>query len=79
MSWLRKKLVRYFITGIIAVLPIGITIGILVWLFNVIDGLLQPLITFVYWPPNYRSGFWYQHILIYAAGIVASLNLSVNI
>lgn len=43
-GWLIKKLGTQFVTGIIAVVPIGATIGILYWIFVAIDNVLQPLI-----------------------------------
>ena len=39
-----KKLFRYFIQGIIILAPIGITAYVLFWLFNKIDGILEPYI-----------------------------------
>lgn len=39
-----KKIFRYFIQGIIIIAPIGITAYALYWLFNVIDGILRPLV-----------------------------------
>lgn len=72
VSWLRKKLVRQFITGIIVAVPIGVTIWILIWLFNVIDGLLQPLITLIWGHPVTGVGFGVTIALIYLAGVIAS-------
>ncbi|HLF46775.1 MAG TPA: DUF502 domain-containing protein [Chitinophagaceae bacterium] len=39
-----KKLFRYFIQGVIILAPIGITAYVLWWLFNKIDGILEPYI-----------------------------------
>jgi uncharacterized membrane protein len=39
-----KKLLRYFIQGVIILAPIGITAYVLFWLFNKIDGILEPYI-----------------------------------
>jgi len=39
-----KKLLRYFIQGVIILAPIGITAYVLYWLFNKIDGILEPYI-----------------------------------
>jgi len=39
-----KKLFRYFIQGVIILAPIGITGYVLWWLFNLIDGILEPYI-----------------------------------
>jgi uncharacterized membrane protein len=39
-----KKLFRYFLQGVIILAPIGITAYVLWWLFNKIDGILEPYI-----------------------------------
>lgn len=45
---LGKKLRRYFVVGILVSIPLGVTIFILVWIFNAVDNLLQPLITHIW-------------------------------
>jgi uncharacterized membrane protein len=39
-----RKLFRYFVQGVIILAPIGITAYVLWWLFNKIDGILEPYI-----------------------------------
>jgi uncharacterized membrane protein len=39
-----KKIVRYFIQGIIILAPIGITAYVLYWLFEKVDGILRPAV-----------------------------------
>ena len=39
-----RKLFRYFVQGVIILAPIGITAYVLYWLFDKIDGILQPFI-----------------------------------
>jgi len=39
-----RKLLRYFIQGIIILAPIGITIYALYWLFQKVDGILRPFV-----------------------------------
>jgi len=39
-----KKLFRYFVQGVIILAPIGITAYVLYWLFDKIDGILEPYI-----------------------------------
>jgi uncharacterized membrane protein len=39
-----KKLFQYFVQGVIILAPIGITAYVLYWLFDKIDGILQPYI-----------------------------------
>jgi len=39
-----KKIVRYFIQGLIILAPIGITVYALYWLFEKVDGILRPYV-----------------------------------
>lgn len=39
-----RKILRYFIQGIIILAPIGITIYALYWLFQKVDGILRPFV-----------------------------------
>jgi uncharacterized membrane protein len=39
-----RKLLRYFIQGIIILAPIGITVYALYWLFQKVDGILRPYV-----------------------------------
>jgi uncharacterized membrane protein len=39
-----RKIFRYFLQGVIILAPIGITAYVLWWLFNKIDGILEPFI-----------------------------------
>ena len=43
-----KKLRRQFITGILISIPLGASIIILVWVFNAVDNVLQPLINYIW-------------------------------
>jgi uncharacterized membrane protein len=40
-----RRLVVYFTHGLIIVIPLGVTIWIIAWLFNLIDGMLGPIYT----------------------------------
>ncbi|HEX9533291.1 MAG TPA: DUF502 domain-containing protein [bacterium] len=42
---MRTRLRRYFITGLIVILPIAVTVNVLVWLFWTLDGFLGWLFT----------------------------------
>ncbi len=42
---MRARLRRYFITGLLAFLPIAVTVNVLVWLFWTLDGFLGRLFT----------------------------------
>ena len=71
-AWLGRKLVKQFVTGIITVVPIGATILILIWIFNAIDSILQPVITAICGHTITGVGFGVTIALIYLAGVVAS-------
>ncbi len=71
-GWLVKKLRAQFIMGIIAVVPIAATILILVWLFNAIDNILQPIIRYIWGHPITGVGFGITIVLIYLVGVIAS-------
>ncbi len=71
-GWLGKKLRTQFLTGILVVVPIGATILILVWLFNAIDNILQPLISSMSGRVIPGVGFGVMIVLIYLAGVIAS-------
>ena len=66
-----KTLGAQFMTGLLAILPLGVSIWILVWLFNTIDDILQPVI-FKIWEKNIPGvGFGVTIILIFLIGIFA--------
>ena len=39
-----RRIAGYFIRGLIIVLPLAITLWVIVWLFNLIDGFLAPIL-----------------------------------
>jgi uncharacterized membrane protein len=66
-----KTIGSQFMTGLLAILPLGISIWILVWVFNTIDDILQPLI-FRIWDKNLPGvGFGVTIILIFLIGVFA--------
>jgi uncharacterized membrane protein len=66
-----KTLGAQFMTGLLAILPLGISIWILVWVFNTIDDILQPVI-FRIWEQNLPGvGFGVTIILIFLIGVFA--------
>lgn len=72
INYILKKLGGQFLAGILVIVPIGITILILIWLFNLIDNILQPLI-FQLWGQRITGvGFGVIIVLIYVAGVVVS-------
>ncbi|MEQ4489595.1 MAG: DUF502 domain-containing protein [Dehalococcoides mccartyi] len=71
-DWLGRKLIKQFITGIITVVPFGATILILIWIFNAIDSILQPIITAICGHTITGVGFGVTIALIFLTGVVAS-------
>jgi uncharacterized membrane protein len=73
-SWgrLGKKLRTQFVTGILIVVPIGVTILILVWIFFTLDNILQPVIRSIWGRTFPGVGFGATIVLIYLAGVIAS-------
>lgn len=67
-----KKLGSLFLAGLLVLVPIGLIILVLVWLFNWIDGILGPAILNI-WGVYYTGiGFGVIIILIFIAGLVVS-------
>ncbi len=67
-----RKLGTQFFEGIITVVPVGATILILYWIFNIIDNILQPVISYVWGHTIPGAGFVVMILLIYLAGVIAS-------
>ena len=72
LTWLEKHLRKQFLAGILVVVPLGITILMLAWIFNYIDDILQPAITAIAGHPIQGVGFGITVILIYLSGVIAS-------
>ena len=73
-GWSRflRKLRMVVIAGLVVTVPIGITIWILVWLFNAIDNLLQPIIRFFFGREIIGVGFGAIVILVLVIGLIAT-------
>jgi uncharacterized membrane protein len=69
-SW-GKKLRAQFVAGILIVVPVGASILILVWVFTVIDNILQPVIRAIFGHNIAGVGFGATVVLIYLAGVIA--------
>jgi uncharacterized membrane protein len=69
---LGKWLQRTFIAGIIVVVPIGVTVWILIWIFNSVDNVLRPLILKIFGINIPGIGFGVTIILIFVIGAIMS-------
>jgi len=72
LGWLGKKLRTQFAAGILVVVPIGVTILILYWIFVRLDNILQPIIRSIWGRTFPGVGFGATLVLIYLAGVIAS-------
>jgi uncharacterized membrane protein len=45
INYLVKRLVNYFLQGLLYVLPLGLTIFVIIYLVNQVDGILAPIFT----------------------------------
>ncbi len=71
-SWLGRQLRRQFLTGLIAVVPLGVTVWVLVWIFTTVDNYLQPVIKPILGRSIPGVGFGVTIVLIYLVGVIAS-------
>ncbi len=69
--WMINRLRTHFLAGILVVVPIAAAILILVWVFNTIDNILQPIIQLIIGRHIIGLGFALTLVLIYVTGIVA--------
>ena len=67
-----KNIGGHFGAGVLVVVPIAITVGILYWLFINLDNVLQPAIEAIWGRPLPGVGVGLAIILVYVVGIIAS-------
>jgi len=63
---------RDFLAGILVIVPIAATLLILKWLFDAVDGILEPAVEAIFGRPIAGIGFGILIILIYLAGLFVS-------
>lgn len=66
-----KSLRRHFLAGILVIVPIGIAVAVLAWVFTNIDNILQPVISRIFGQEIIGLGFAVAIVLIYIIGIIA--------
>jgi len=69
---LGRKLRTQFLAGVVAIIPISVTLGILVWIFVTVDNFLAPLVKLAFGRPVPGVGFGITLLLIYLVGVIAS-------
>jgi len=67
-----RKLRTHFLAGLVAVIPISVTLGILIWIFVTVDNFLAPLVTLALGRPIPGIGFGITLLLIYLIGVIIS-------
>ena len=72
LGWLLRKLRTHFFAGILITVPLGLTVWILVQIFNWIDGFLQPAIKPIFGHEIPGIGFGITVVLVYLVGVIAS-------
>jgi uncharacterized membrane protein len=70
--WLWKMVRKHFLAGILVVVPLGIALWILYWVFSNVDELLQPVIEAIFGREIPGLGFGITLVLIYITGVIAS-------
>lgn len=69
---LRRRIRNDFLTGLLVIVPVSVTIIILEWVFQSLDNILQPIIR-VIWGRNLPgAGFAVMIILIFLVGLITS-------
>lgn len=68
---IRRKIGAQFLEGLLVVVPIVIAIWVLVWVFSLIDGILQPPIKAIFGRELPGVGLAIEVILIYIVGVIA--------
>lgn len=69
---MRARLRRYFIAGLIVVLPFAVTLNVLLWALRLLDGLLGQLFVPLVGRPVPALGLAALIILIFAIGMLAT-------
>lgn len=67
-----KKIKKWFLSGIAVVMPVGVTIFVLVWLFNLLDGILRNLINNIFKIDIPGLGLLVLVLLIFMVGMFTS-------
>jgi len=68
----RLRLRTYFLAGLLALIPLVVTVGILSWLFNVLDGFLGPYLYEWLGRPVPGLGLVATLVVVLAIGMIAT-------
>ncbi|MDX1357681.1 MAG: DUF502 domain-containing protein [Clostridia bacterium] len=67
-----RKIEKWFLSGIAVVLPVAVTVFVLIWLFNLLDGILRNLIDRLFSINIPGLGLLVLIIIIFLVGIFTS-------
>lgn len=67
-----RKLRTIVVAGLVVVVPIGLTIWIMVWIFNGVEHLIQPAVRFIFGRTYPGVGFGVAVVLILLVGLVTT-------
>jgi uncharacterized membrane protein len=70
--WMLGRLRTYFLAGLFVVVPLAVATLVLVWVFNSIDNILQPILTDMLGRHIVGLGLAVTVALVFIAGIIAS-------
>ena len=72
ISRIGRKMRGHFLAGIIITFPLGLTLWVVVWAFNEIDGWLQPIVGRIFGNTIPGVGLGITLVVIYLIGVIAS-------
>ncbi len=72
LKWLVKRVIGYLLAGILITMPLALTAYLLVWIFNWMDGAIQPVISQIAGRQITGIGFTVTMVLILLTGFIAS-------
>jgi uncharacterized membrane protein len=75
-KWVLNAIRKTFVAGLIVVVPIGLTVWILIWIFDGIDNLLKPVVEWIFGKfglePITGVGFAITIFLIFIIGLITT-------
>jgi uncharacterized membrane protein len=74
--WILNVIRKTFVAGLIVVVPIGLTVWILIWIFDGIDNLFKPIVAWIFGQfglePITGVGFAITIVLIFIIGLITT-------
>ncbi len=67
-----KKIRKWFLSGIAVILPIGVTIFVLLWLFNLLDNILETPVYMIFGRDIPGAGLLAIVVIVFVTGVFTS-------